>query len=131
MRLITGLALSAALVTPGFAQTPPAPVRTIVQTFTDSAAPNLNVAIAKVDFVAGAVLPMHTHPGEESGVVASGTLKIEMPGTAPLILHAGDSYLILRGAPHQPSAPDGETHVVATFATDKDKPLATPAPVAK
>ena len=132
MRLIAGLSF-ALLATTALAQTPPAPTRTIVQTFTDAAAPNTTVAIAKADCVAGAVLPMHTHPGEESGVVATGTLRIEMPGKPTLILHAGDSYLIPRGQPHQPSAPEGETHVIATFVTDKDKPLATPfpAPAAK
>lgn len=126
MKTLACMALAAAaLAAPALAADPPNPVRVIEQSFTASGAPNVEVSIATAAFAPGARIAMHTHPGEESGVVVSGTLKIDREGMAPLILHAGDSYLIPRGLAHSPSAPEGETHVVATFVVDKGKPLST------
>ncbi len=114
---------------PAFAaDAPPAPVRTIVQSFPASGAPNQQVNVATVAFPAGAVLAYHTHPGEESGVVVSGLLKIEEDGKPPLLVKPGESFLIPRGVAHQASAPQGETHLISTYVVDKDKPLATPRP---
>jgi len=125
--VVAGLALFC--VTPALAADgPPLPVRTVVQTFPVSGAPSEQVSVATVAFAPGAKLPFHTHPGEETGVVVSGVLMIEMDGQPPLMLKAGDSYVIPRGVAHQASAPQGETHVVATFVVDRDKPLATPRP---
>jgi quercetin dioxygenase-like cupin family protein len=117
-----------ALACPAVAAEPPAPVRTVVQRAPVSGAPNEEVIIATVLMAPGAKLAFHTHPGEEAGVVIAGTLKLEIGDKPALLLHAGDSYLVPRGARHQASAPEGETRVVATFVVDKDKPLATPAP---
>jgi quercetin dioxygenase-like cupin family protein len=125
LKLALAAMAAVAVAAPAFAADPPAPVRTIVQSFAASGAPTTQVSIATAAFAPGARIPMHTHPGEESGVVVSGTLKIDRDGMAPLIVHAGESYLIPRGVAHSPSAPEGETHVVATFVVDKDKPLST------
>jgi quercetin dioxygenase-like cupin family protein len=103
-------------------------VRNIVQSFPASGAPAEQVSVATAAFAPGAKLAFHTHPGEETGVVISGLLMIEMDGKPTLMLKPGDSYVIPRGVAHQVSAPQGETHVVATFIVDKDKPLATPRP---
>lgn len=121
-------ALLAAVAAPAFAADPPAPVRTVVQQFPASGAPNVTVMIATAAFAPSARIPFHTHPGEESGVVASGVVKIERRGLPTLMLKAGDSYLIPRGVAHQTSAPEGEAHVVATFVVDTGAPLSTPAP---
>ena len=129
MRSALLLAAAALFAAPAFAaDAPPAPVRTIVQSFLASGAPAEQVSVATAAFAPGAKLAFHTHPGEETGVVISGLLMIEMDGKPPLMLKPGDSYVIPRGVVHQVSAPQGETHVVATFIVDKDKPLATPRP---
>jgi quercetin dioxygenase-like cupin family protein len=107
---------------------PPAPIRNIVQRGPVTGAPNEELVIAAVTFPAGGLLAYHTHPGEESGVVMSGLLKIEVAGQPPLMLGPGQTYLLPRGTRHQASSPNGETHVTAVYVVDKDKPLATPAP---
>jgi quercetin dioxygenase-like cupin family protein len=127
-----GVVFAAAVLLAGAGQAlaadPPAPVRTVLQQFPASGAPNVQIIVASAVFAPGARLAFHTHPGEETGVVVSGLLKIERQGLPTLMLKPGDSYLIPRGVAHQPSAPEGETHVVATFVVDKDKPLSEAKP---
>jgi len=125
-RTVLAVALLA-LAAPAFAADPPAPVRTILQRGPISGASGEDVVIASAVFVPGAKLAWHTHPGEETGVVVSGVLMLEEAGQPMQMLKAGQSYFIPRGVRHQASAAE-ETHVVATYTVDKDKPLATPAP---
>jgi quercetin dioxygenase-like cupin family protein len=109
------------------ADAPPLPVRHVLQTAPSSASSNTQIVVAEVVFSPGAKLPFHTHPGEEAGVVKSGTLVMEIQGKPTLTLKAGDSFVIPRGVAHQATA-DGETHVIATYVVDKDKPLVTMKP---
>jgi quercetin dioxygenase-like cupin family protein len=127
-RGIVAVALVSAFASAAQAADPPAPARTVAQQATLSGAPNEEVILTTVVFPPGAKLPFHTHPGEELGVVTSGTLKIEFGDRPPLLVHAGESYLVPRGVRHQPSAAEGETRLVATFIVDKGAPLATAAP---
>jgi quercetin dioxygenase-like cupin family protein len=120
------IAIATALATAALAaDAPPLPVRHILQTAPTSASPNAQIVVAEVVFAQGARLPFHTHPGEEAGVVKSGVLVMEIEGKDTLTLKAGDSFVIPRGVAHQASAPQGETHVIATYVVDKDKPLVT------
>ena len=107
------------------ADAPPLPVRHVLQTAPSSASPTSQIVVAEVVFAKGAKLPFHTHPGEEAGVVRSGTLVMEIEGKPTLTLKPGDSFVIPRGVAHQATAPQGETHVIATYVVDKDKPLVT------
>lgn len=45
------------------------------------------------------VVPIHTHPHEQIGYVASGTIEFEIDGEKT-ILNAGDGYCIAGGVPH-------------------------------
>jgi quercetin dioxygenase-like cupin family protein len=107
------------------ADAPPLPVRHVLQTAPSSASPNTQIVVAEIVFAPGAHLPFHTHPGEEAGVVKSGVLVMEIEGKPAMTLKAGDSFVIPRGVEHQATAPEGETHVIATYVVDKDKPLVT------
>jgi quercetin dioxygenase-like cupin family protein len=107
------------------ADAPPSPVRHILQTSPASGAPGEQIVTAEVVFAPGARLPFHTHPGEEAGVVVSGVLTMEIEGKPTQTFRAGDSFLIPRGVAHQATAAQGETHVIATYIVDKDKPLVT------
>jgi len=121
-------AAAAALAGAAFAADAPRPERHVLQTAPTSASPNAQIVVAEVVFAKGAKLPFHTHPGEEAGVVKSGTLVMEIEGKPTLNLKAGDSFVIPRGVAHQATSPDGETHVIATYVVDKDKPLVTMKP---
>jgi quercetin dioxygenase-like cupin family protein len=129
MRPSAGLAVALGLfATAGLAAEPPAPQRTIVQRFPISGAPGHEAMLAVIDFPAGVRLGFHTHDGEETGVVQSGLLVIEIAGQPTQRLGPGKSYLIPRGVAHQVSVPDSATRVTATFVVDQGKPLATPVP---
>lgn len=109
------------------ADAPPLPARHVLQTAQSSASPNTQIVVSEVTFAPGAKLPFHIHPGEEAGVVKSGALVMEIEGKGTLTLKAGDSFVIPRGVAHQATA-QGETHVIATYVVDKDKPLVTMEP---
>jgi quercetin dioxygenase-like cupin family protein len=42
----------------------------------------------------------HTHPGEEVGYIAAGTVEMLVEGRPPRTLHAGEGFLIPPGTPH-------------------------------
>ena len=69
----------------------------------------------------------HTHFGVETGYVLAGTSVLEIEGEAPRTLKAGDSYTIPAGKIHNASAGETEAKVLATYAVEKGKTLATPA----
>jgi quercetin dioxygenase-like cupin family protein len=66
---------------------------------------------ARLNFDAHARVPEHKHPHEQFGVVLSGELTLTIAGE-PLVLHAGEMYLIPGNVPHSAVAgPEGFTAV--------------------
>jgi quercetin dioxygenase-like cupin family protein len=83
--------------------------------------------LARAEFQPGAVVPKHTHPGEELGYVVAGELTLEIEGKPPLTLKAGDSFFVPAGTVHTGKNPSkGVSAVVSTYVIEKGKPLATP-----
>jgi quercetin dioxygenase-like cupin family protein len=80
------------------------------------------------EIAAGGATGRHTHFGVEVGYVMEGTATLEVDGEAPRALKAGDSYTIPVGKVHNAKAEGGAAKVLATYAVEKGKPLATPAP---
>lgn len=65
--------------------------------------------VSRVDFDPGVVVPEHRHPHEQFGVILSGELTLTVAGE-PLLLRAGDMYLIPGNVPHSAKAgPEGFT----------------------
>jgi quercetin dioxygenase-like cupin family protein len=68
----------------------------------------------------------HTHPGEEVGYIAAGTVEMLVEGRAPRTLHAGEGFLIPPGTPH--NARDlgpGTGQMLSTYLVEVGKPLVT------
>jgi quercetin dioxygenase-like cupin family protein len=68
----------------------------------------------------------HTHPGEEVGYIAAGTVEMEVAGRASLTLHAGEGFLIPPGTPH--NARDlgpGTGQMLSTYIVEPGQPLVT------
>ena len=68
----------------------------------------------------------HTHPGEEVGYIAAGTVQMEIAGRPSLALHAGQGFLIPPGTPH--NARDlgpGTGQMLSTYIVDPGQPLVT------
>ncbi len=87
------------------------------------------VVMSQVDMDVGAKLPMHTHPGVETGYVISGMLTLSVKDEGDRTLGPGESYLIPSARPH--SAVSGGPQAfkgIVTYIIEADKPLSSPAP---
>lgn len=63
--------------------------------------------LSKADLEPGAILPPHSHPHEQGGVILSGKLTLTIDGVTQ-VLHAGDIYLVPGGVMHNGVAgPEG------------------------
>ncbi len=127
--LASTLALLLALPVAGLfaADTPPALfTRTILQD-QDIAAAGHHVVIAQVDFKKDAMVPAHTHPGEECGYLIEGTVIVAIAGQPPKTIKAGEAFVIPAGAVHSArNVTGGPARLVANYILEKGKPLATP-----
>jgi quercetin dioxygenase-like cupin family protein len=93
----------------------------------DLSTPGREALLARAEFQPGAVVPKHTHPGEEVGYVLEGELTIEVDGKPTVTLKAGESYFIPAGTVHAgKNTGKGTSAVVSTYIVEKGKPLATP-----
>jgi len=71
----------------------------------------------------------HTHPGEEVGFIAAGTVEMLVDGQPPRTLRAGEGFLIPPGTAH--NARDlgpGTGRMLSTYLVAIDEPLATLVP---
>ena len=65
--------------------------------------------ISRVNFALDVVVPEHSHPHEQFGVVLTGELTLAVGGET-LLLRPGDMYLVPGGVPHSAQAgPEGFT----------------------
>ena len=62
-----------------------------------------NTSIHEIRMDAGAIVPDHTHPHEQTGYLVSGRILFEMPGTT-LELGPGDSWLVPGEVNHKVTA---------------------------
>ena len=91
----------------------------------DLSTPNHEAVQAKGEFDPGAVVPKHTHPGEEVGFILSGELTVEVEGKPAQTLKAGDVFFIPAGTVHAgKNTSKGPTVVISTYIVEKGKPLA-------
>jgi quercetin dioxygenase-like cupin family protein len=94
----------------------------------DTATANHEAVLARGEFQPGAMVPRHTHPGDEVGFVLEGEVTIEMDGKPPLKLKAGDSFFVPVGTIHAAkNTSKAAATVISTYIVEKGKPLATPA----
>lgn len=98
----------------------------------DLSTPRGEAITARAEFQAGAVVPKHSHPGEEFGYVLKGEVTLEIEGSPAKTLKAGDSFFVAAGTVHTAKAGKDPAEVLSTYVVEKGKPLATPvAPPAK
>jgi len=96
--------------------------RTDLQTH-DLSMPGRKVVQQIVELQPGAVIPAHTHPGEEVTVVLEGDLLMEIAGK-PFALKAGQAFTVMMGTVHgAKSTGSAPTKLLVTFIVEKGKPL--------
>jgi quercetin dioxygenase-like cupin family protein len=113
------------------AQQPAAPAtikRTILQHVDVPGSPNYETVTGIAEVAPNTVVGRHTHPGPETGYVIDGAMTLLIEGQAPLLLKAGDSYVIPIQAIHDIKTTDSGLKVLAVYIVEKGKPLASPAP---
>jgi len=77
-------------------------------------------------FAAGAVVPKHTHPGEEVAYILEGQVTIEVEGKPPVVLKAGEAFFVPAGTVHAAkNSGTGPAKVLSTYIVEKGKPLAS------
>ena len=81
-----------------------------------------------VEIAPNGVVARHTHPGIETGYVIEGEGVLSVQGQPDVPLKPGSSYLVPPGIPHSAKTGDKPQKIIAAFAVEKDKPLASPAP---
>ncbi len=73
-----------------------------------------NLMVVLVNFEAQAVVPQHSHPHEQAGLVLEGRLEFNIGGEVKE-LTAGDLYLIPGDVEHSAVALDGPARVLDIF----------------
>jgi quercetin dioxygenase-like cupin family protein len=81
-----------------------------------------------VDIPAGGLVPRHTHPGIESAYVIEGGGELSMKDQPNRILKAGEAFQVPPVVPHAWKNGGQPTRLAITYAVEKGKPLASPAP---
>jgi quercetin dioxygenase-like cupin family protein len=76
--------------------------------------------LSVVNLDAGAVLPNHSHPHEQSGTVIFGTLRLTIAGETRN-LTAGDAYIIPGGVEHSAVAGPAPTRVIDIFSPVREE----------
>ncbi len=84
--------------------------------------------LVAVDIDPGTVVARHTHPGVESAYLVEGELELSVKGQSARTVKAGDGFHIPPETPHGAHNGAKLTRLIVTYAVDKDKPLASPAP---
>jgi len=65
-----------------------------------------NLMLSRVEFDAGAVVPMHSHPHEQGGMMIEGKMKFTIDGESRIV-EPGEAFLIPGNVPHRAEAIDG------------------------
>ena len=121
---IVGLGL-AVLVTAAYAQMPGI-TRTAVQEQDLGSLPGRQAVVARVEFAPGALVPLHTHAGEEIGYVIEGELELQVQGQQTRLVKAGEGFVVPANTPHLgKNVGSAKAVVLATYVHEKGKPVAT------
>ena len=76
-------------------------------------------SIHEVTIAAGATVPMHTHPHEQTGYLVAGRLRFEL-GDEIREISAGDSWVIAGEVPHEVTAIE-DAVVIDIFSPARDE----------
>lgn len=82
-----------------------------------------------VEIDAGYLVARHTHPGTEEAYFLAGGGTFGMAGQPDRVCKEGDSFQVPMATPHFVQNGPAKTRVLSVYVVEKDKPLASPAPV--
>jgi quercetin dioxygenase-like cupin family protein len=108
-------------------QSPPGLTRKILST-TDLPGGKLACVEVMAEIDAGALVARHTHPGVETAYVLEGGGTLSVKEQSDLTIKPGDGFQVAAEVPHSLQNGNQKTRIILTYAVEKDKPLASPAP---
>jgi quercetin dioxygenase-like cupin family protein len=76
--------------------------------------------LSEVTIQPGCVVPLHSHPHEQSGVVLEGELSFTIGGETRIV-HPGDMYIIPGGVEHTVTALKGIVKVLDIFSPVREE----------
>lgn len=77
------------------------------------------VMLSLVELEAGAVVPPHSHPNEQAGLVLEGEVEMEVGGRRQR-LHPGDTYLVPPGVEHAVVAVPRPSRLLDVFSPPRE-----------
>ncbi|WP_158866867.1 cupin domain-containing protein [Leifsonia sp. AG29] len=91
-----------------------------------SSVPGRDIVQVLTEIPAGVESGWHTHPGEEVGYILAGHVEMKIAGREPLLLNAGDHFLMPPGTPHNALDLGPETGMMlSTYFVDPERALAS------
>jgi len=92
----------------------------------DISVPAREAVQVRADFLPGAAVPRHTHPGEELVYVLEGTLEFQLEGQPPVTLKPGEVLFVPAGTIHTAkNVNSANSAALSTYIVEKGKPLIT------
>lgn len=73
-----------------------------------------NLMLSYLEMDEGAVVPLHTHPHEQGGILMSGRMELTI-GTETRTVEPGAAYIIPANVPHRAAAVGGPVKVLDVF----------------
>ena len=99
--------------------------RTVLQQ-SPSSIPGREIVQVLTEIPEGVESGWHTHPGEEVGYIAAGTVQMMIEGGQTLLLQAGDGFLIPPRTPHNAlDVGPGTGRMLSTYIVEVGEPLST------
>ena len=99
--------------------------RTVLQEC-ESSVPGRQIVQVLTEIPAGVESGWHTHPGEEVGYIAAGTVEMRVEGRPPVVLRTGEGFLIPPRTPHNARDLGPDTgRMLSTYIVAADEPLST------
>jgi quercetin dioxygenase-like cupin family protein len=87
-----------------------------------SGQPDKVFVLVSIEWPSGSVGPKHTHPGDEYGVVTTGTYALKIGDAAWKDYKAGESFYVPAGAVHQSENAGFGTSTMHAYILEKGKP---------
>jgi quercetin dioxygenase-like cupin family protein len=73
-----------------------------------------NIMLSLLEMDAGAVVPMHTHPHEQAGILLKGHMELTI-GAETRVVEPGAMYIIPSNTPHKAVAVGGPVELLDVF----------------
>ena len=96
------------------------PARTLAPGVTAKIAAGERMMFSLVTLAPGAVVPMHSHPHEQMGMMVSGTMEFTIEGETRN-LSGNEMYFVQGGVPHAAKAGPGGAQALDAFSPPREE----------